>query len=303
MKTFSLLAAVLALGLTLSTPDAEAAKRLGGGSSSGMQRNMNTPDRAPSAAPAQAPTASAATRAPATATAPQAQPKRSWMGPLAGLAAGLGLAALASHLGFGEELASMMMIGLLVMAVLVVVGLIMRRRAAGPQPALAGANGMQYSAPAPRAQDFGTQRSTLDPMPGTTAQAAATAAAGRTLPADFDEAAFVRQAKVNFIRLQASHDAGNLDDLREFTTPEMFAELKTNILGRADSAQQTDIVQIDAHVLEVVEEASRYVVSVRYSGLVREDRDAAPEQIDEIWHLVKPRAGNGGWLLAGIQQA
>ena len=35
------------------------------------------------------------------------------MGPLAGIAAGLGIAALASHLGFGEELASMLMMGLL----------------------------------------------------------------------------------------------------------------------------------------------------------------------------------------------
>ena len=302
MRAFSLFAAALALGLTMTVPDAEAAKRLGGGSSSGMQRNMTTPDRAPTAAPAQAPTASAATRAPAAAAAPQAQPKRSWMGPLAGLAAGLGLAALASHLGFGEELASMMMIGLLVMAVLVVVGLIMRRRAGGAQPAMAGANGMQYAGPAPQAHEAAMQRTAADPLPGAAAQFSDAPAGGRTLPADFDEAAFVRQAKVNFIRLQASNDAGNLDDLREFTTPEMFAELKTNILARGEAAQQTDIVQIDAQVLEVAEEASRYVVSVRYSGLVREDRDAAPESIDEIWHLVKPRTGNGGWLLAGIQQ-
>lgn len=301
MKTFSLVAAVLALGLTLSAPDAEAAKRLGGGTSSGMQRSMSAPDRAPSAAPPQAPAASAATRSPAAATAAsQAQPKRSWMGPIAGLAAGLGLAALASHLGFGEELASMMMIGLLVMAVLVVVGLIMRRRAGGPQPAMAGTGGMQYAGQAPQARDAAM------PQPGHGAFAGAAAgqpAAAHGLPAGFDAEAFVRQAKVNFIRLQASNDAGNLDDLREFTTPEMFAELKTNILARGDASQQTDIVQIDAEVLEVAEEASRYVVSVRYSGLLREDRDGPTEQIDEIWHLVKPRAGNGGWLLAGIQQA
>ena len=67
----------------------------------------------------------------------QSQPKRSWMGPLAGLAAGLGLAALASHLGFGEELASMLMIGLLVMAVLVVIGLVMRRRTAAHESVMA----------------------------------------------------------------------------------------------------------------------------------------------------------------------
>ncbi|TAH50516.1 MAG: Tim44 domain-containing protein [Betaproteobacteria bacterium] len=303
MKIFSLVAAAFALGLTLSAPDAEAAKRLGGGSSSGMQRSMT----APAASPAQAPTAAAATRAPAAAAAPQAQPKRSWMGPIAGLAAGLGLAALASHLGFGEELASMMMIGLLVMAVLVVVGLIMRRRAAAAQPAMAGAGAaagaMQYASQTRSTHDVTMPRTADSAFSGTGVDPQPTHSAANALPADFDAAAFVRQAKVNFIRLQASNDAGNLDDLREFTTPEMFAELKTSILTRGAAPQQTDIVQIDAEVLEVVEEASRYVVSVRYSGLVREDRDGPTEQIDEIWHLVKPRTGNGGWLLAGIQQA
>ena len=41
---------------------------------------------------------------------------------------------------------------------------------------------------------------------------------------------------------------------------------------------------------------------MRFSGLIREEQDAAAMPIDEIWHLVKPRDGQGGWLLAGIQQ-
>ena len=100
MKTMSLLAAVLALGLTFGVGDADAAKRLGGGKSAGMQREM-TVDKTPGATPAQTPTAPMAATAPAAgarAAAPAAaaaQSKRSWMGPLAGIAAGIGLAALA----------------------------------------------------------------------------------------------------------------------------------------------------------------------------------------------------------------
>lgn len=297
MKTFSLLAAVLALGLTLTTADADAAKRLGGGKSAGMQRQMTTPEKAPTAAPT---AASSATSAPTAAAAPQAQPKRSWMGPVAGLAAGLGLAALASHFGFGEELASMLMIGLLVMAVLVVVGLVMRRRAAAQQPALAGAGATQYAADA---QTASPQRAYDVSMPASGGAAGSPAAStGSSIPADFDVAGFVRNAKVHFIRLQAANDAGNLDDIREFTTPEMFAELKMNIAERGEAAQETDVVSIEAEVVEVVEDATRYVVSVRFTGLIREDKEAAAESIDEIWHLVKPRVGQGGWLLAGIQQ-
>ena len=296
MKNFALMAAALVLGFTLSIGDAEA-KRLGGGSSSGMQRQSVSPTAPPSAAK-QAPTA-------APAAAPAAQPKRSWMGPLAGLAAGLGLAALASHFGFGEGLANMMMIGLLVMAVVMVIGFFMRKKAAAAQQA--GAGGLQYAGAgadygrnAPSKPDFlpsGTA------VPGMAAAAAATAATnGNSIPADFDVEGFARNAKVNFIRLQAANDAGNLDDIREFTTPEMFAEIKLGMGERGAAKQETDVVQLNAEVLDVAEEASRYVVSVRFHGLIREEKAGPTEPFDEIWNMTKPTDGSRGWTLAGIQQ-
>lgn len=305
MKSFALMSAALVLGLALVTGDAEAAKRLGGGKSSGMQRESVTAQKAP--APAQAPNQAAA---PASATQPnaapgaaQAQPKRSWMGPLAGLAAGLGLAALASHFGFGEELASMLMIGLLVMAVIAVVGFVMRRRAAAQQPALAGAGGMRYAGmepELPRSHDVSPGYSAPATFAGGEPAAVSAATTGN-IPADFDVETFVRNAKVNFIRLQAANDAGNLDDIREFTTPEMFAEIKME-MGERGAGGQTDVVTINGEVLDVAEEAARYVVSVRFNGLIREAANASAEPFDEIWHMVKPRDGSRGWVLAGIQQ-
>jgi predicted lipid-binding transport protein (Tim44 family) len=245
--------------------------------------------------------AKSAATAPAAAAA--AQPKRSWMGPIAGLAAGLGLAALASHLGFGEGLANMLMIGLLVMAALAVVGFILRKRAASQQPAMAGMGGMQVAgagagqaAPAQRAYDVAM------PAPGIGSGIGSNLAPASGIPADFDVPAFVRNAKVQFIRLQAANDAGNLDDIREFTTPEMFAEVKMDITERGTVAQHTEVLGVDASVIEVVQEPARYVVSVRFTGTTREDHSPAAEAFDEIWHLVKPRAGTGGWLLSGIQQ-
>lgn len=327
MKTMSLLAAVLALGLTLGVGDADAAKRLGGGKSTGMQREMSV-GKAPGATPAQAPTAPAHATAPtaspmAAAPAPApaaaaAQPKRSWMGPLAGIAAGIGLAALASHFGFGEQMASFMMIALLAMVAVAVIGMIMRRRAAAQRPALAGAADMAYqaepAAQAPRAYDVALPPASAAPsasgigagLAGGSAIGAGLAAepaAAPAVPAGFDVESFVRSAKVNFIRLQAANDSGNLDELREVTTPEMFAELKMDLMERAGAAQQTEVVSLDAQVLEVVEEAARYIASVRFSGLIREEKGAAPEAFDEVWHLSKPRAGSGGWVLSGIQQA
>ncbi|MBI4742242.1 MAG: Tim44 domain-containing protein [Betaproteobacteria bacterium] len=298
MKTLSLLAAILTLGFTLAVGDAEAAsKRLGGGQSSGMQRQATSPAQSPGATPS-------ANKAQAAAAAPQAQPKRSWMGPLAGLAAGLGLAALASHFGFGEGLANMMMIGLLVMAAVFVIGYFMRRRAAAQQPAGGlqyAANGVGSAAAKPASYDMSLPASASASTVAPTVAPASGAPAGH-IPADFDVEGFQRNAKVNFIRLQAANDAGNLDDIREFTTPEMFAEIKLAIAERGSAAQQTDVVGIDAQVTDVAEEASRYIVSVRFVGSIREEKNAPPEPVDEIWNLVKSRDGKGGWLLAGIQQ-
>ena len=304
MKSLAVLAAAITLSLTIGVGDAEAAKRLGSGKSSGFQREMTPPAKAPMAAPAanpSAPTAAAAAKAPAAA-APQAG--RSWMGPVAGLAAGLGLAALASHFGFGEELASFMMMALLAVVVMAAVGFFLRKRAAGQQPALAGAGagGGQgnFNYAASRAEPATTMARSNDGMASGSGSEPVTQTTGN-IPADFDVAGFVRNAKVHYIRLQAANDAGNLDDIREFTTPEMFAEIRLSIGERGTQSQVTDVVAIEAEVIDVTDEPTRHVVSVRYTGQIREDNGPV-ESVDEIWHLVKPRSGQGGWVLAGIQQ-
>lgn len=295
MNKFIAMAAAVIIGFTLNINDAEA-KRLGGGGSSGMQRQ---------AAPANNSIASAPSK-PQAAAAPQAQPKRSWMGPLAGLAAGLGLAALASHLGFGEELANFMMIALLGVAVIAAIGFFMRKKAA----AAAQGHGMQYAGAGANlnANPGSVARPDFSPAGGSSyapaagAALAANASSTGNIPADFDVEGFVRNAKVNFIRLQAANDAGNLDDIREFTSPEMFAEIKMAIAERKGASQETDVLHLDAQVIDVAEEGNRYIVSVHFSGEIREERNAAPVNFSEIWHMTKPVDGNRGWVIAGIQQ-
>ena len=305
MKFLSALALVLSLGMVAVTTDAEA-KRIGSGKSSGMQR-QGAAEKAPTASPNQTPASPAAAAAPAGAaaagTAAAAASKRSWMGPLAGIAAGLGIAALASHLGFGEELASMLMLALLAFAVIAVIGFVMRKRAAAAggqnRMAYAGADAGAGSPGAPSARPFDAAMP-AGGSPGGSMIGANLAQPARQIPADFDVPAFVRNAKVQFIRLQAANDAGNLDDIREFTTPEMFAELKMDMAERNGATQTTEVMMIEADVTEVAEDDQRYVVSVRFTGTLREDSEQTTS-FDEVWHLTKPRHG-GGWVLAGIQQ-
>jgi predicted lipid-binding transport protein (Tim44 family) len=307
-RLLSVLAVVFTMGIASVSMDAEAAKRLGGGKSMGTQRQA-TQDKAPSAPTAQ-------NAAPAAGAGAAAASKPSWMGPIAGIAAGLGIAALASHFGFGDELASMMTMALVAFAIMAVVGFFLRKRAMARQGGAAGAGGLMpagasagqggagmpqqaYKMATPAASGMGGSSSGSLIGADIGGQPAATSA----IPADFDRANFERNAKVNFIRLQAAYDAGNLDDIREFTSPEMFAEIKLDFAERETSAQPGEVVRIDTTVLEVAEEAQRYVVSVKFTGFIRFGAGSDDETFDEIWHLTKSRQGNGGWVLAGIQQA
>jgi len=286
MKGLMIAAFAAFVGLGMMVQDAEA-KRFGGGKSFGMQRQATPAPTAPTSAgkPAAAPAAAAA---PATAAAKPAGMSR-FLGPLAGLAAGLGIAALLSHFGLGEGFASFLMLALLVMAAVFVVRMLMRKRA--PQ------SGMQYAGAGTPA-DFSPAR-----FEASTVGAGSTAAhaAAGNIPADFDVEGFLRQAKLNFVRLQAANDRGDMDDIRQFTAPELFAEIQMQYQERGGRSQETDVMALDAQLLEVVTEDNRHIASVHFSGQLRED-DAAPNAFAEIWHLAKPTDGSRGWNVAGIQQ-
>lgn len=298
MKTSWLAVALLSLAVGLAPLTADA-KRLGGGKSTGMQRDM--PARtAPDATPAK-PAAPTQQAAPANAAAPAAAPKRNWMGPLAGLAAGLGLAALFSHFGLGEGMGSLLTMLLLAAAAFFVIRLLMRRFM--PQPAgLPAGNTMTRSG----AQVAWPSPASAPAVPAARVEPALAQAApvGRAfVPAAFDSEGFARTAKTLFVRLQAANDSGDLDDLRRFTTPEMFAELRVDLQERGSAQQQTDVVQVDTEVLDLADDGQRQIVSVRFHGLVREEAGAAALPFDEVWHLAKPHGDDGrSWAIAGIEQ-
>ncbi len=288
-----ILVVTLAALLALALPAHEAqAKRLASG---GMKRSVPTqpaPQTPPAqpAAPQQA--APAKPAAPQPAPAPAAAPKRSWLGPIAGLAAGLGLAALASHFGFGGELASLMTLVLLALVAVFVIRLLVRRFAA-PKPQLASVDGTHFQAAEP-----GWSAAPAAATAAVTASSSAAPAAGTAVPADFDAAGFEQIAKQVFIRLQAANDAGDQADLHRFTTPQMYASIQAELLQRGSQSQRTEVLQLDARVVDVATESGQQIVSVRFWGLLREQSEHAAVDFDEIWHLA--RSGDG-WLIAGIQ--
>ena len=311
LKPMALLA-TLFFALTVVAHNADA-KRLGGGTSFGKQSNTVTQRRATSpTTPPPAQQATAPAQTPAGATAPQPSRNR-WLGPLAGVAAGLGIAALLSHFGLGgafaDGLGSLIVIGLL-LAVGFYLWRMLKRSTASPAniPQTEPAYSMATPAPAPAPTQpqpiySGQQTSVLGtPLAATPSQPAPDLQTPWGVPADFDVAGFLRVAKVQFIRMQAAWDEKNLADIREFTTPEAFAEIRMQLDDDKDAVNKTEVLTIDAKLLGIETGAVEYLASVHFTGTIRENGQAEVLSFSEVWNLSKPVSGRSGWLLAGIQQ-
>ena len=291
MKKTSILLLAAALTLGAASLDADAAKRFGGGSNLGKQSATPAMKEAPAAAPA-APAKAAPAATPAAPVTPPPQP--SFMSRWGGMIAGLGIGALLGSMFGGGGLGGGIGVLLAILAfgaiAFMVVRMIAARARPIERPAFAGV-GEEIAAP-PRVA-----------IGANLASAAEAAPAPSRIPPDFPVEPFLRQAKMAFIRLQAANDAKDLDDIRDYTTPEMYAEIAMQIEERLDAVQKTEVVNVLPTLVEVANEDGYEVASVRFAGLIREAPDANPEPFDEVWH-VRKKIGDksSAWLIAGIQQ-
>ena len=321
----------LAVALSLGSLQAEASKRLGGGKSVGQQSGNVTQREAarpatPSQAPAAAPTpAPAAAPAPAPAPAAAAPQRKPWGAMLGGLAAGLGLAWLAHSLGLGAEFGQFLLFGLIALVIMVVVGMIMRRRPPQPERSPyafegAGAGGQTASAPTYNPRNVGNDASAR-PWEGQTASFEPAAAPSRTgsligsaipggqqnwsIPTGFDVSGFVEAAKQNFIALQDAWDRSDIPALRAMMTDAMITEIKTQLSEREThnpgQPNKTDVVVLEAQLLGIEDLGQGYMASVEFSGLIREEPSAGPTPFREVWNMTRPKDGPAGWLVAGVQ--
>ena len=312
MKKF--MASMLIALMTLSS--VADARPVGGGRSFGRQSQSVSRMRTP-APPARAPQQQPSYQRPAPApVAPAAVPQRRpsvWKNVLGGALLGLGLGALFSHFGIGgamaSALSSLLMIALLVFAVMFIVRMF-RRKSTPANPPFSGFN----QTPVPAASDNGSGfggyqggqggfQSGFSNAPGGVAlDKAAPPHQPWGVPAGFDTESFLRHAKASFIRMQAAWDRGDLADLREFTSPEVYAELSLQIQERGGQPDFTEVVSIDAQLLGIETTERDYLASVQFDGMIRNAPGAPAEPYVEVWNLSKPLTGNGGWVLAGIQQ-
>ena len=302
-------------GVSLSsvTFDAQAA-RAGSGTSSGKQ-SSNVSSQKP-AAPAAATgstaqkSATPAAAAPAAAAAKPSGASR-WLGPLAGIAAGLGIAAMLSHFGLGGAMGDFLMVALLAAVAIFGVMFVLRMiRGSTAQPATQGAGNV----PTERLPANETYRESAAPsaapvaMPASATGSMSAAGFGSDAPApdknwfipvDFDTNRFLQEAKAQFVSIQKVWDSGDLTQMRNFLTDDLLKELQAQLSGRVGE-NHTEVVLLNAEMLGIEKVTDGHLASVRFSGMLREQVGAEAFRFEEVWNLFKPE--QGGWLLAGIQQ-
>jgi predicted lipid-binding transport protein (Tim44 family) len=280
MKKFLTFLMIAFMATSLLATVAEA-KRFGGGSNFGKQRSMQNqqPRKAQNTQDAQA--------APATKPA-----GNKWLGPLAGLAIGAGLMSMFSG-GMGGGFSTILM-------ALLAAGVVMFLISKLKKPQLANnSTGMPYAEePAYKQQD--SQPQTYNGASGFGTSAANSV--NSNIPPNFPVDSFIRSAKASFIRLQAANDNKDSSDIREYTTLEVFAEITMQMQERGNAIQKTEVIDIQAELLEVNDDHVFSVASVRFTGQLSEN-NGTPENIDEVWQIQKHlHDENAKWLLAGIQQ-
>lgn len=264
-KIFSVfLIALLTFGLAVHEA---SAKRFGGGRSFGVQRSQSS--------------LYSSQKTQKSAPLSQKANTSKWGGMLGGLLVGGLLASLFMGHGLGTGLLTWLILG---SVLFFIVSFLRKRMQPGFQSTQT--NAFRQNAFNSSNSSFSNERNTGN--------------ASSSNASDFNEEQFLRNAKVTFIRLQSAYDHKNLQDLSTFTAPEVFAEIKMQLDELGNVPNTTEVIHLEAELLDVSKQSFSTIASVRFSGSIKENNEA-PTPLDEIWHF-RQFDDNKNWVVGGIQQ-
>ncbi|MCE0722441.1 MULTISPECIES: Tim44 domain-containing protein [Legionella] len=271
MRTFIsyFLIALLSFGLLVNEA---SAKRFGAGRSFGIQRSQSalfSPNKVQKS----------------SVLGQSAKNPSRWGGLLSGLLIGGLLTSLFMGHGFANGILSWLIVGAILFFV---IGFFRKRMQPGFQSAQGQAKPFNQNPFNNFSQSFNSSSES------------GTANNFAQYPAGFVPETFLREAKVTFNRLQAAYDQKNLQDLSEFTAPEVFAEIKMQLDERGNTSNKTEVITLDAKLLDVSRQSNSLVASVHFTGSIKED-DEPMSQLDEIWHF-RQFTNSTQWVVGGIQQ-
>ena len=281
---------ILAFLLYFQNNMAEAA-RLGGGKSFGSSPSYQRSTPAPSPSP----TSPQMSPTQPTPQRPVASPAPSMMGRWGGMLGGLLMGGLIGSLlfGGGHAWGGPGMLDLLIIGGgLFLLYRFIRARRATAVPAAAGS--MSF--------DSNPSHSWGESGHAPAAEPTMSGAEEPNLPPGFDAEEFLKGAKIMYTRLQASWDKRDMEDIRQFVSPEVLSEIQKQA-QEDPKLGKTELLLINPRILEAREVATKTVVSVFYDVMMRENRTEMAKQVREVWHFSRDsRKPDDFWVLEGIQQ-
>lgn len=227
----------------------------------------------------------------------------SWKGQLGAMVVAMGGATLAGVLHVHPAYIAVAVIAVVTLILLgllwIVVRIVINMSQRGPRT-YAGdfSNSIDGTRQEPRVAP--SIKPNIKPVTARAAQQIAKSKAAARDHADFDVAKFLRSANASFLRLQKSWDRGDTEDLKQFVTREIYAELKSQIKARGATESRTGVDSLDAELLKLESGDGKYVATVKFSGMIHEE-DGLPAKFMEVWSLTR-RIESDNWRLAGIQQ-
>jgi len=292
-RSLAVFLVVFTLGFFYLFQEAAEAARLGGGGSFGSRPSYQRSAPAPSPRP----------------TSPQSQPGLSqpnpmgasspmggrWGGMLGGLVMGSLIGSLLFGGGHGSGGVGLMDILLLGGGLFLLMRYLRSRKTAA-----------QSASPAGFTNPF-HERSTQQGWgaSGDTPDEAAVPAVPATppIPPGFDQGEFMKGAQTIYTRMQSAWDKRDLEDIRKFTSPEVYAEIEKQAQDDPQPSR-TEILLVNARLLEVRSVDNQEIASVLYDVMMREgDADKLAKQVREIWHFSRDeKSAASFWRLEGIQQ-
>ncbi len=116
-----------------------------------------------------------------------------------------------------------------------------------------------------------------------------------------DRAEFIEGAKSAYIRMQESWDKRDLDDIKLFTSPTVYSEIKAQAEENPEQSS-TQILSLSADIHKVEKDGEADSVSVYFTAFMREEKEQAMAQnITELWHFYRENE-QAHWKIDGIQQ-
>jgi len=207
-----------------------------------------------------------------------------------------------ASLFFGDGFQGFQILDFLLIAALIFGGIMLfrrMRRGATPTPVGIGAGSGKNASP------FGSVAMPRDTQPSSHASGFSPSITPdeNEVPVWFDPTKFADGAKAHFLRLQSAWDKADLSDIKEYTTPQLFEELKRERLALGTGPQFTEVVTLKVQFAGMRRDGNLAVVSLEFSGLIREEASGIANPFREIWHIQHAwNTSEGDWFVSGIQQ-